>query len=132
MTDKAAIWRTPTYHAVQLHAPHVGATALPVDALAGGSLPDGAPALAAAASRVTVTVVNQHLREELDVTVDCPGVATAVEGRLLTAGWPDEQNLVAEPDLVAPIDFSAEVDGPGRWRLQLPPHLVATVRLVRS
>ena len=30
MTEGPRFWRTPTYHALRLHAPHLGATALPV------------------------------------------------------------------------------------------------------
>ena len=39
MTDGAAIWLTPTYYALQLHAAHLGATALPVEVTQGASLP---------------------------------------------------------------------------------------------
>ena len=41
MTDGARMWLTPTYHALRMHTPHIGATALPVDIAHGDSLPDG-------------------------------------------------------------------------------------------
>ena len=33
MTDGARMWLTPTYHALRMHTPHIGATALPVGPL---------------------------------------------------------------------------------------------------
>ncbi len=83
-----------------------------------------------AASRMTVTVLHLHLGEELDVPVDCRVVA-ALEDRLLAAGRSNERHLAAAPDLVAPIDPSADLDGRGRWRLQFRPDPTVRVRLVR-
>src|SRR5205085_5996373 len=75
MTEGSRMWLTPTYHALRLHAPHIGATALPVEIAHGGSLPDGAPAVSATASRtdagLAVTLINRHYKQEASVQVVC-------------------------------------------------------------
>ncbi len=64
MTQGAEMWRTPTYHALRLHAPHLGATALQVEVGHSLSLPDGSSAVSATASRtdssLAITVINRH------------------------------------------------------------------------
>ena len=134
MTDGPHMWRTPTYHALQLHAPHLGATALPVEVQAAQSLPDGSPAVSATASQsasgMAVTIINRHLQAPADVCVDC-GIAAFRDGhaRLLTASSPRDENSADSPDRVAPTDLPITAEGRCAWRLELPPHSLATLEL---
>ena len=132
MTDGARMWLTPTYYALKLHKPHVGATALPVDTAGGATLPDGTPAVTGTASRtaegLALTLINRHLSDASTVTLavgDAPANAT---GQILTAASPRDQNSAAEPDRVAIADLAVTRDGQG-WRVELPAHSMATIVL---
>jgi alpha-L-arabinofuranosidase len=134
MTDGPRMWLTPTYHALRLHAPHFGATALPVEVDGADSLPDGSPAVSATASRtergMAVTLINRHLQNGAEVCVE-PGTGSFAEGnaQLLTAPTPHATNSADQPDRVAPIQVGVAADGSNAWRLDLPPHSLATLVL---
>src|SRR6266542_118338 len=74
VTDGAAMFRTPTYYAVQLHAPHMGATALALEIAAGDALPDGSPGVSGIASRgatgTAITLTNRHRHAAADVCIE--------------------------------------------------------------
>jgi len=57
-------FRNDVLAVLRLHAPHIGATALPVESISGDALASGKPAVSATASRgeagIAVTVVNAH------------------------------------------------------------------------
>lgn len=135
MTEGARMWLTPTYHALRLHAPHLGATALPVEVGQGHSLPDGSSAVSATASRgnsgLAITLINRHFSRAADVRID-DAIAGYADGQLLTASAPRAANSANQPDLVVPAALAVHADGPGRWRVELPPHSLATVLIRRA
>jgi alpha-L-arabinofuranosidase len=135
MTDGPRIWLTPTYHALRLHAPHIGATALPVAISQGASLPDGSSAVSATASRsdagLAITLINRHYRQEASVRVECADAPGDATGQLLSADSPSAINSVDRPDAVAPVTLSVSSDGPARWHVDLPPHSLATIVIGR-
>lgn len=104
MTDGEQMWLTPTYHALRLHAPHLGATALMVDIEGSPSLPDGTPAVSATASTgalgLAVTIVNQHLDTEAAVWIAGAGQRGGAHGHVLTADAPHLCNSLEEPHRV--------------------------------
>jgi alpha-N-arabinofuranosidase len=129
MTEGPSLWLTPTYHAFRLHAPHIGAAALPVHVDAGTRLPDGQPAVSATASRreghTAVTVVNRHFQQGAEVLLG-GDLGRSARGQLLAAARADAGNSPQAPDAVAPAALAVSADG-ARWRLELPPHSMATV-----
>lgn len=131
-TQGPQMYLTPTYHALRLHAPHLGATALPVDVAGGVTLPGGAPAVSATASRsdagLAVTLVNRHYRAGASVRLTCPDAPGQAAGLLLAADSPAATNSVETPERVAPRALAVARDGDG-WRVELPPHAMATVTL---
>jgi alpha-N-arabinofuranosidase len=133
MTDGAQMWLTPTYHALHLHTPHIGATALPVDIANGGSLPDGSSAISATASRsdtgVAVTLINRHYQDGASVRLASANLPTHADGQLLAADSPRACNSASSPDLVAPTALAVQRDGHDGWVIELPPHSMATVVL---
>jgi alpha-N-arabinofuranosidase len=135
MAEGSHLWVTPTYHVFRLHAPHLGATALPVEITQGNSLPDGSSAVSATASRteagLAVTLINRHYHQEASVRLICPGAPDQARGQLLTANSPAAINTATQPDTVTPVTLSVTHDGEDSWRLDLPPHALATV-LIRA
>jgi alpha-N-arabinofuranosidase len=134
MTEGSGMWLTPTYHALRLHEPHLGASALAVEVGRANSLPDGSAAVSATASRsaqgMAVTLINRHLTNNTEVCLDS-GVAgfASASARVLTAAPPDAANSAEAPDRVVPTEMAVRNDGRGTWRLELPPHSLATVVL---
>jgi len=131
MTDGASFWRTPTYDVFQLHPMHLNATALPIDVTSGPSPPDGASAISGTVSQsgagVTITLINAHRREDVEISVGGvprTGIAT---GQILTASTPAAENDATSPGRVVPIPLSAFPDGAANWRVTLPPHSIATI-----
>ena len=133
MTDGARMWRTPNYHVLRLHAPHIGATALPVENIKGDSLPNGTAAISATASRntqgIAVTLVNRHYDRPMEVRFACPDLTGTASGELLSADDPRAMNTADDPDRVVPVPLAVHRDGSNRWCIELPPHSVATVTI---
>jgi alpha-N-arabinofuranosidase len=131
MTDGAQMWLTPTYHALRMHTPHIGATALPVDVAHADSLPDGSSAVSGTASRtddgVAVTLTNRHLHNSASVRLACADAPERAAGQVLAADSPRAGNSASAPDQVAPAALRVQADGRGSWRIELPPHAIATV-----
>jgi alpha-N-arabinofuranosidase len=134
MTDGPRMWRTPTYWALHLHKPHLGATALPVDIGTAESLPDGSAAATATASRgdqgLAITLINRHMRQSTEVCIETemPSL-TSGRARILTASTPNAGNAADAPDAVVPTDLPVSSSDRGVWRLDLPPHSLATIVL---
>jgi alpha-N-arabinofuranosidase len=135
MTQGPRFWRTPTYHALRLHTPHLGATALPVDVGLGDSLPDGSPGLSATASRsadgvgLAVTVINRHRHLGADVCLDAALDYAEASGELLAAAHPNAENSADAPNNVVPMPLAVRADGHHSWRVELPAHSMATIQL---
>ncbi len=138
MTEGAAMWLTPTYFVFQLHKPHLGATALPVDVSEGAVIPTGfgsnragfTSAVSATASRnesnTAVTVTNRHLDQPAAVTLSVPDVSRVVSAQILASESARDGNSADQPDKVKLADLNVTADG-SAWRVELPPHSVATV-----
>jgi len=125
MTDGARMWCTPTYWTLHLHKPHMGATALAVEA---------SDSVTATASRtdggMAVTVINRDLHRDAEVCVEAHAPSlTSVRARLLTAPEANASNSGDEPECVRPTELAAVSDGGGVWRLDLPRHSLATLVL---
>lgn len=136
MTEGAAMWLTPTYYALQLHTPHIGATALPVEVTTGVSIPNGqfkveSSAVSATASASAhgkaVTLVNRHIDQPASVTLVTSGVSKVVKAQVLTAESAHAQNSIERPDHVKLVDLPVQADGSNRWRIELHPHSMATI-----
>jgi alpha-N-arabinofuranosidase len=124
MTDGAHTWRTPTYHVFNLHAPHVGATALAVDAAGDGTV----SATASRADRgIAITLINQHRHQAAEVRIAGLPVSNGPTGKILTAETPAVGNDATTPDRIVPVPLTVNRDGTDGWRVNLPPHSVATV-----
>ena len=130
MTDGARVWLTPTYHALRMHAPHIGATALPIKVNPDTTLPDGTHAVSATASRsdigLALTLINRHFDQPASVRIVCDTALQQATGELLSADSPSAVNSADQPERVAPKPLTVTRDGDG-WRVELPPHSLATV-----
>ena len=130
--DGGRMWVTPTYHALRLHAPHIGATALRVVVDGGATVPGGTAAVSGTASTdgagIAVTLINRHLTEGATVTIRGAGNADIARGEVLTAASPREQNSPDDPNRVAPVPLSVSGNRADGWRVELPPHALATLR----
>jgi alpha-L-arabinofuranosidase len=130
--DGGQMWVTPTYHALRLHTPHIGATALHIVVDGGATVPGGGAAVSGTASTdgtgIAVTIINRHLTEGATVALSGLGNVTFAEGHLLTAASPREQNSPDDPNRVAPVPLSVSGNRSDGWRVQLPPHALATLR----
>ncbi len=130
MTWGAQMWLTPTYYVFQLHKPHIGAEAMPVQIEQGTQLADGSSAITGTASRrdgsVAVTLTNRHYDQPGEITLSLDSRFQLSSGQLLTGDSPRAMNTMDNPEQVSLAQLSAHADAPGRWRIELPPHSVAT------
>ncbi len=135
MTEQAQMWLTPTYHLLHMHKPHIGAQALPVAVDGASSLPSGGPAVSATASArgkgIAVTIVNRHLTQPAEIRIAAMAGTAQATATLLTSASPADGNSADAPNAVAPVALTINADG-GNWRVDLPPHAVATVVLTRE
>jgi len=137
MTDGAAMWLTPSYYALQLHIPHIGASALPVDVAQGTAVPVGEVSFAAVsgtaseqAGGVAVTLINRHFDQPAAITLHVPSTSQATRAQLLASDSPRAINSAQFPDQVALAPLTVGADGNGIWRLELPAHSMATIQLI--
>jgi alpha-N-arabinofuranosidase len=138
MTEGGSIWLTPSYFALQLHIPHLNATALPVDVSYSATMPgsDYTSVVTATAStrdaNTTVSLVNRHIAEGAVVTLTVPSTSSVVNAQILTADDPRATNSVDQPDRVKLSSLTVSPDGTvagaGQWRIELPAHSMATVQ----
>ncbi len=133
-TSGESMWKTPTYYAFKMYAPHQGATAVvcTIDD-AHFRLPNRQTGLSATASKATngattVSVVNRHM--DKDVTVDISGCGgSTCNAVLLSSEAPNSVNSAAEPDKVTlkPVDLNTSVDG--TWTVTLPAHSICSITI---
>jgi len=73
-----------------------------------------------------VTLINRHYTEAADVLLagEFRGSASA---QLLSAPAADLGNSPEQPDAVSPAALTVQRDGAAGWRVELPPHSMATV-----
>jgi alpha-N-arabinofuranosidase len=133
-TDGPRCVKTPTYYALWMHQPHMGADALQVEVEAESAGPFGRPALSATASGhsggVAVTLINREYRSPLVVNIETAG--DFVSGWLLTAETPSAVNDPANPERVSPQRMVVDGSRAGRCTVTLPPHSMATVEFASS
>ncbi len=131
MTEGQKMWLTPTYYALNLHIPHIGAQALPVTVEAGDSLPDATSSVTATASSngqgVAVTFINRHYTDDAVVRFHAPG--SHAQGQLMSAAQANAVNSAQQPDQVCLVDLAISRDGQEAWCIELPAHSMATIRL---
>jgi alpha-N-arabinofuranosidase len=149
-TQGDRMWKTPTYYAFLLNAPHRGAESLHLDwnGVPTQTIPasghvrwpetmlseEQLPLLSASASRregaVAVTITNRHISEALPVTLRLTG-ASAPNGtatlRTLVGDAPEALNSADAPDRVIVREESVVVGDDGAVTLLLPAHSMATL-----
>lgn len=134
-TDGARMWLTPTYYAFQLHTPHMGATSVQVDSDQNNTLPDGSAAVTGVASKkdgsTQITLLNRDLHNPASVSIANASKAANVHGQVLTADKANAVNSATAPDNVKPVALNVSAEGNGKWRVELPPHSMATVVFTR-
>ncbi|HMF33918.1 MAG TPA: alpha-L-arabinofuranosidase C-terminal domain-containing protein [Candidatus Lokiarchaeia archaeon] len=124
---------TPTYHVYEMYTPHQGAQSLKMQVSTGsipyspplGSTPlPPVPHIAGSCSRrgtvVTLSIVNAHISEYADVTVDWRGNGNPSlrSWRVLTAPDIHAHNSFEEPEVVIPREVDCESIGA---TLSVPP-----------
>jgi alpha-N-arabinofuranosidase len=133
MTEGNRMWVTPTYHALRLHAPHIGATALPVAVEQGTALPDGSSSVTATASRkgegLAITVINRHFSAASTVHLGQIEDFSHAFGLLLSAEQANAVNSLESPDNVTLTPLLVQSEPPAGWHVALPPHSMATILL---
>ncbi len=116
LTKGSDILLTPTYHVYEMYTPHQGADSVPCqvktdritfETMAGKS---SLPRLAGSCSRtddgITLSLVNTHVSEPVEITVDLRGVSKVEleSWRVLTSDDIHDHNTFEEPENVRPID----------------------------
>jgi alpha-N-arabinofuranosidase len=141
LTKDDKIVLTPTFHAFEMMASHQGATL--VDSQIESRPLPGAPhridtgegverdlretASVSEDGALTLTIANMHASESREIDATILGhAASSVTGRLL-AGDPHDHNTFAEPERVAPREFTEVVVRDGGLRFTLPPASVVTL-----
>ncbi len=136
MTEGAAMWLTPTYYVLQMHTPHIGATALTVETTQGTSIPNGQFSVSSSAVTATasssergtaVTLINRHFDQAASVTLVTSGVNKVVKARILAGDSPRAQNTIENPNQIKLADLSITADGSNQWRIELPACSMATI-----
>ncbi len=132
MTEGALMWVTPTYYALQLHIPHIGAQALPVDVKQGVSMLGGESNVVTGTASTNqagtaVTLVNRHYDQPASVTLTASG-SRVNQAQILTGDSPRALNSATDPNNVKLSPLQVTSDGVGRWRIELPPHSMATIQ----
>ena len=69
-----------------------------------------------------------RMEVERSVSLLLPSAANVDEALVLSADDPRAVNSVQDPDRVKPTPLPVHADGRDRWRIDLPPHSMATIR----
>lgn len=129
VTHGPACVKTPTYYALSMHRPHIGAEALRVEVVADPAGPADRPAVTATASRrpgqIAVTLINRDYRRSATATIQAAGIVSS--GWLLTADSANSVNTSTDPERVAPRHLAVDSSSPGSSIVTLPPHSMATI-----
>jgi alpha-L-arabinofuranosidase len=134
MTEGGAMWLTPTYYVLQLHKPHLGASALPVDVTQGDAMSGSENISAVTATASTngqgqvVTITNRHFSESASVKLTAPSTNNVVQAYILAGDSPQAVNSADNPSRVQLSELTIHADGANQWRIELPAHSVATIQ----
>lgn len=135
MTEDKTMWLTPTYYALQLHKPHVGASSLPVEITHSETLPGEGVSISAVTATASssqagtaVTLVNRHFNQPASVTLVVQSTKRVASALLLTGDSPRAMNTRENATLVQPTALDVHANGAGQWRIELPPHSMATIQ----
>ena len=137
LTDGEKMLRTPTFHTFEMFKVHQNGKFLPVELDTPDYEFDGEtmPAVSASATRaqsgtIHLSLVNTHPREAMDVACGFEGVsASAVKGRILTAGEITAHNTFENPDAVHPVPFEGAAVNDGGVALSLPAKSVVVLEI---
>ena len=125
------LWLTPTYYLLQMHAPHLGGTALRCAIEEGEDASNGVAALGATATQseagVAVSLTNRRFEEPIEVRLLKPA-PTLRTARLLAGPSADAHNGPGQDDVLPNALHWAE-DGDAIV-FALPPHSAATLTFV--
>jgi alpha-N-arabinofuranosidase len=139
LTEGPKMILTPTYHAFEMFKVHQDTTHLPVEVetpvyeFAVVEI----PALSVSASKaddgvVYVSLVNTHARDSISVNCELEGIdASKVSGRVLTADKLDAHNTFDNPEVVKPAEFKDCSISDGKLKVNMPPHSVVVLSLVK-
>jgi alpha-L-arabinofuranosidase len=135
MTEGDKIWLTPTYYALQLHTPHIGAAALPVEVTQGDAMPGSQGNISAVTATASVkdgstavTVINRHFDQSASVKLMVSGTASVTQAQILSGDSPRAGNSIAHPANVKSVAMDVHAAGADQWRLELPPHSMVTIQ----
>lgn len=138
-TETNAIWLTPSYYALQLHIPHLNATALPIEVVHGAVMPgstNNANIVSATASvkdgKTAVTLVNRHYSDGAAARMQVAGTGSVSQALLLAGESPRAVNSAKDPNNVIVVPLDVHADGTNQWVVDLPPHSMATVVFASS
>ncbi len=123
-TQGDRMWLTPTYHVLQMHAPHLGATAYRTAIEGGPQTPSGTAAVSATATSGGVTITNRHLSQ--DATVRIRTDLNLKTASMLFSQKAADENGPGNEGRVKP-ETLALCREPGSYLVDLPPHSVATL-----
>jgi alpha-L-arabinofuranosidase len=76
--------------------------------------------------QTAVTLINRSWDAPASVSLSLGETFASATGHLLTADRPHATNSPDAPDGVSPVSLPVHADGQN-WRLELPPHSMATV-----
>ncbi|MFN8528870.1 MAG: alpha-L-arabinofuranosidase C-terminal domain-containing protein [Anaerolineae bacterium] len=133
MTDGESMWVTPTYYALQLHTPHIGAAAIPVEVTHSQTMPGSETSVVTATASSTqtglsISFINRHYDQAASVRVNIAGTKQITRAQILTANSPHAVNSAQAPDHVTLSSLDVSADGDGQWCIDLPPCALATVQ----
>jgi alpha-N-arabinofuranosidase len=128
MTDGDRMWLTPTYHALRLHAAHIGAQALPLVIEEGNAISGTASRNAAG---MAFTIINRDRSQPAQIRIRAEDLPRTITAQILSADQPQDGNDLAAPDRVSLKPLSVNHDHQGSLVVELPAHSMATI-LARS
>jgi alpha-N-arabinofuranosidase len=138
LTDGPKMITTPTYHVFEMYVPHQGAESLECEVLTSqihfkeGDEDRALPRIAASCSKkdytMTLSLVNAHAAEPLQLAVSFPGLPSAelASWRVLSADDIHAHNSFDEPKAVTPRTMIDIIRGPS-GQITLPPASVNVV-----
>lgn len=118
------MWLTPTYHALRMHAPHLGGQVYRTVIEGGPQTPTGRSALSATATSGGVTITNRHLSEAATIRVNAD--MNLKSAFLLSSQNPSDENGPGNEEKVIakPLVIGREA---GSYLVDMPPHSLVSL-----